>query len=79
MDIDIKESEMVTEIRGNRFCLIDGIKKLSKYEESIVTVLSEKGAVTIRGSKLTLERLTEDRIGVKGKINSITFGEQNYV
>ena len=73
------ENNLFTEIRGKSHCLIEGVNRLLRYDDNIISVSAGKLTVSITGSGLTLDCLAENRIGVRGEIESVTFGECNVV
>ncbi len=70
------ENTLFTEIRGNSRCLIEGAGKLLSYSDSLISASAGKLVVSITGTGLTLDCLAENRIGVRGEILSVAFGEE---
>ena len=68
-EIDNKEPK-ITIISFDEI-LIENYKGILEYEEFFIKVDTEIGTVNINGYKLTLEQITEEDIGIKGKIKSI--------
>lgn len=73
------EYSLFTEIRGNKHCLIEGVDKLIRYDDKTIAVEADKTILSITGTNLTLDLLSENRIGIKGNIKSVTFGDGNDV
>ena len=74
-----EENKLFTEIRGNSRCLIEGVDKLLKYDNNLISVYAGKLTVSIAGTGLTLDCLAENRIGVRGTIISVSYGENDVV
>ena len=74
-----QENSLFTELRGNGHCLIEGVDRLLRYNDNIISILAGKLTVSINGNELTLDCLAENRIGIRGKIVSVTFGECDVV
>ena len=70
----LNENSFTAEIRGNVFCLLEGIERIVEYTEERIETSTKKGSVTVSGEQLKLIYYSEDRIGIRGEIRSITFG-----
>ncbi|NLN55998.1 MAG: hypothetical protein GX148_06850 [Clostridiales bacterium] len=73
------EHTLFTEIRGNRHCLIEGVDKLVRYDDKVISALAGKLVLSVSGNNLTLDLLSENRIGIRGEIKCITYGGENAV
>ena len=70
----LSENTFTAEIRGNVFCLFEGIERMTEYSEDRIDISTKKGVITVTGTNLKLIYYSEDRIGIRGIILSITFG-----
>ncbi len=61
------------DLLSDRQIYIDGCKGLLEYRENIVRVSLPKKTLTVFGSDLKLEYMTEDSISLSGKIDSVSF------
>ncbi len=71
------EKDFIAELRGNRRCLIEGVSGLLEYGDTAVAAELGKATITIRGKRLRLSMMSEDRLGICGEIDSITLEERN--
>lgn len=58
---------------GNEELIIENCQGILEYEEFFVKVSTSIGNISINGFKLTLEKITEDNICIKGVIENIDF------
>ena len=68
-EIDNKEPK-ITIISFDEI-FIENYKGILEYEEFFVKIGTEIGTINVNGYNLMLEQITEDDIGIKGKIKSI--------
>ena len=61
------------ELYGDRRIIIDGCKGLLEYRENIIRVALYKKTLTVTGTNLHLENMTEDSITVCGAIEGAIF------
>ena len=61
------------ELYGDRRIFIDGCKGLLEYRENIIRVALSKQTLTVTGSELALENMTEDTVTLNGKIENVSF------
>ena len=61
------------DLLSDRRIYIDGCKGLLEYRENIVRVSLFKKTLTVLGSDLQLENMTEDSISLSGKIDGLSF------
>ena len=71
----LNEHSFTAEIHGNEFCLLEGIKRISAYSDVLIETAASNGFVRIAGSDLKLIYYSEDRIGIRGCIRSLSFDE----
>ena len=71
----ISERSFAAEIRGNDFCLLEGIRRISVYSETLIETETKNGYVRVSGIDLKLIYYSEDRIGIRGRIGSLSFGD----
>lgn len=60
-------------ITGNGVITVEGFLGLVEYTEDKTTVKSKSGAVMIVGAELCIDEITEERITLKGKIDTVKF------
>jgi len=70
----LDENDVIIELRGNRRCFVEGVSALAEYGEELIAAKVKNSGVTIRGSGLKLFLLSNDRLGVSGNIDSVSFG-----
>ena len=73
----LDEKDVIIELRGNGRCLMEGIDSLEEYGENAISVKIRGAVVRVRGKGLTMFMLSEDRLGVRGEIDSLEFGGAN--
>ncbi len=61
------------EMFGSRQILIEGCRGLLEYRENIIRVALYKKTLTVTGTNLHLENMTEDSITVCGTIDGTIF------
>ncbi len=71
------ESDVIMEMRGNVKCLMEGIDGLKDYSDTEIAVLIKGEPVILRGRNMYMFMLSGDRIGIRGEINCVIFGEEN--
>ncbi len=70
----LNENSFTAEIRGNVFCLLEGIERIVGYTEERIETATAKGSVVVSGTSLKLIYYSEDRIGIRGNIDALSFG-----
>lgn len=70
----LNENSFTAEIRGNAFCLLEGIGRIIEYTDRLIRTEAKKGIVSVSGHGLEMIYYSEDRIGIRGVIDSISFG-----
>ncbi len=55
--------------------LIDGIKKVCKWNDDTIEALTHNTLVTVKGKKLKMEYKTQDSLLVSGRVASVEFGK----
>lgn len=58
---------------GNEELIIENCQGILEYEEFFVKIATSIGNISINGFKLTLGKITEDNICIKGVIENIDF------
>ncbi len=66
--INDKESKMI--IFSNYINIVN-YKKIISLEEDYISVLTNNNRIIIKGEKLTLQKLLENEVLIKGNVNSI--------
>ena len=62
---------------GEEGILIEGIRRIVKWEESCIEVALLRGRVAVEGKGLRLEHKTLDSMLVTGHIHSLAFGRRS--
>lgn len=63
-----------TQIIRDREVLIENHRGLIEYGDALISVASQDGVISIRGSMLRVRAMTERRIRITGKIDCVEFG-----
>ncbi|OGO91014.1 MAG: hypothetical protein A2Y17_11680 [Clostridiales bacterium GWF2_38_85] len=69
----IIKSRAYVELRGNNEALIEGCDLLKSYTEDEILLSLDNVDLKIKGRKLLMEALTDDRIAITGFIISLEY------
>lgn len=75
---DLLFGGMTVTVYGGKQAVIEGMKKIEEYDESILRVRNGKQEVRVLGAGLILSNMSEESVIVEGKIQSaeyLSFGE----
>lgn len=68
-----KRTRAYIELRGNREALVEGCDLLKSYTENEIVLSLDTVDLKIKGKRLVMEALADDRIAVCGYINSLEY------
>lgn len=68
-----RPKQIFLEIRGRELVLAEGYCRIEAYDESLITLASSQSSISIRGKGLQLRHLSDERIAVEGRIDSVEF------
>lgn len=68
-----KSTRAYIELRGNREALVEGCDLLKSYTENEIVLSLDTVDLKIKGKRLVMEALADDRIAVCGYINSLEY------
>lgn len=72
----INENGLYVEVRNRKRCFLEGVTSILDYGDNSVLINSKSCTVLILGENLTMDYLSEDRLGINGKITSVSFKEK---
>lgn len=72
---EVASSDVKITIAGFDEILIENYKNILEYQDILIKINTFNGAITIYGSNLKLEQMTDEDIKVKGKIDTIELEE----
>lgn len=68
-----KTGEVFVEIRGRERVLAEGCCKIESYTDERIVLSSNKGSISVRGGELLIRHLSDERVAVEGRIDSVEF------
>ncbi len=66
------------EIRGRNSFLLEGLERITEYGDSRIAVRCGDYSVAVNGSGLTLAYLSDNRISVEGRIDTVEYTEKQH-
>ena len=66
-------TQIYIEIHGRENLLAEGYCRIEDYGGDRITLVSESNSVCVRGEDLRLRHLSNERIAVEGRINSVEY------
>ncbi len=74
MPEEVIEGLPLITMRGKEAVVVENYKRLMGLDSSEVTLLTKKGSIYIRGSRLSVEYMRRESIKITGNISEISFG-----
>ncbi len=62
---------------GNRELMIENYKSILSYSETCIKIKAKPLPVIVIGSGLEIRHISKDLLYLKGRVQSISFGEEN--
>lgn len=70
---DLLFGGMTVTVYGGKQAVIEGMKKIEEYDDSVLRVRNGKQEVRVLGAGLTLSNMTEESVVVEGMIQSAEY------
>ena len=67
------QTPIYIEIHGRENLLAEGYCRIEDYGGNRITLVSKSNSVCVRGEDLRLRHLSNERIAVEGRINSVEY------